>query len=287
MKPFVSVIVPVYNRARLVRDALDSVRRQTYRATELVVVDDGSTDGLEEALADMPDITYARQPRRGSAAARTRGLRLANGDLIASLDSDDIWDPDFLERSVRVLEAENLDLTLANWRLEDSKPSHLDVLATARWRSRYCRRQREEWWLLDPRLLRELVIASCPAPSSALLIRRSAMPAGWNDTVRIADDWYLLAELALARSSRAALTLAPSWTKRLDGTNKFDGRDAVYIWSELFVHDGARLRQDFASFLTPREAIRLDWRARRRRAELHYLRIRERQRARVRGATSS
>jgi len=97
--PLVSVILPVYNRAWCIRQAVDSVLAQTYRNRELVVVDDGSTDGTGRLLQKYGgQIFVIRQPNRGVSAARNRGVRAASGDLIAFLDSDDLWLPEKLAR---------------------------------------------------------------------------------------------------------------------------------------------------------------------------------------------
>jgi len=87
----VSVIIPTYNRRELVQRALRSVLAQTRRVDEVIVVDDGSTDGTGEALAAAfgDRIVYLRQSNAGVSAARNRGLALARGRYLALLDSDD------------------------------------------------------------------------------------------------------------------------------------------------------------------------------------------------------
>jgi hypothetical protein len=96
--PFISVIVPTYQRRAFVERAAASVLSQSSRDFELIVVDDGSTDGTGEALAALGDrIRYVRQDNRGTSAARNTGLSLARGEIIAFLDSDDVWLPDHLE----------------------------------------------------------------------------------------------------------------------------------------------------------------------------------------------
>jgi GT2 family glycosyltransferase len=108
MGGLVSVIVPTFNRAYCLRRTLDSVLRQTYSRLEIVLVDDGSTDGtqtlIETAYGHDPRIRYVHQENRGVSAARNQGLRLAQGDYLALLDSDDVWKPWKLELQVRCLE---------------------------------------------------------------------------------------------------------------------------------------------------------------------------------------
>jgi glycosyltransferase involved in cell wall biosynthesis len=95
--PLVSIIIPTYNRAWIVRDAIDSVLGQTYTGFELVVVDDGSTDRTLEILESYRDrLRVLRQSNQGVSAARNRGIGASAAPLIALLDSDDIWLPDKL-----------------------------------------------------------------------------------------------------------------------------------------------------------------------------------------------
>ncbi|MEW5805860.1 MAG: glycosyltransferase [Acidobacteriota bacterium] len=96
--PKVSVIIPTYNRAHYITQALESVFAQTFRDFEVVVVDDGSTDNTKEALSTyMESIRYIRQENRGEAAARNSGIRASTGEWVAFLDSDDMWEPQTLE----------------------------------------------------------------------------------------------------------------------------------------------------------------------------------------------
>ncbi|MCM8812085.1 MAG: glycosyltransferase [Candidatus Omnitrophica bacterium] len=103
--PSVSIIIPAYNRASLLRDALESVRRQTFREPlEVIVVDDGSTDDTEAVILPyLPWVTYIRQKNQGVAAARNTGILKAVAPYIAFLDSDDIWLPHKLERQMEFL----------------------------------------------------------------------------------------------------------------------------------------------------------------------------------------
>jgi glycosyltransferase involved in cell wall biosynthesis len=90
--PTVTTIIPTYNRAQLLREALDSVLTQSRPVDEIIVIDDGSTDNTMEVLRGYGDmIRCIQQPNGGPGAARNRGLREATGDYIAFLDSDDIW----------------------------------------------------------------------------------------------------------------------------------------------------------------------------------------------------
>lgn len=104
--PRVSVIIPAYNGDRYIAETLDSVLRQTYRDYDIIVVDDGSSDTTQQALQPyLPHIHYVYQDNQGVAAARNRGMNVAQGELIAFLDQDDVLRPDKLAAQVAYLDA--------------------------------------------------------------------------------------------------------------------------------------------------------------------------------------
>jgi hypothetical protein len=91
-RPLVSVIVPVFNAAHMLPAAIASLLAQNYPKLEIIVVDDGSTDALTEAVASLSvEVRFLRQANGGPAAARNLGIRAASGDLLAFLDADDMW----------------------------------------------------------------------------------------------------------------------------------------------------------------------------------------------------
>jgi glycosyltransferase involved in cell wall biosynthesis len=106
--PLVSVILPSFNRAAFLGEAIDSVLAQTHEEFELLVIDDGSTDGTGELVRQRyggdARVRYQRQDNAGVSAARNRGITLSRGELIAFIDSDDIWQPWKLEVQLRCLE---------------------------------------------------------------------------------------------------------------------------------------------------------------------------------------
>jgi glycosyltransferase involved in cell wall biosynthesis len=90
-KPFVSVILPVYNGERFVADAVDSILCQDYHPLEIIAVDDGSTDDTAQILQSYKELRYVYQPNQGDASARNKGIADSRGEFIAFLDADDIW----------------------------------------------------------------------------------------------------------------------------------------------------------------------------------------------------
>ena len=107
--PLVSVIVPAYNVADYIGDALNSVLAQTFTDYEIIVINDGSpdTEALEKVMAPyMSRIIYLKQENRGVSAARNTGIKAARGSLIAFLDGDDTWVPHYLEVQVSRIQAD-------------------------------------------------------------------------------------------------------------------------------------------------------------------------------------
>jgi glycosyltransferase involved in cell wall biosynthesis len=98
-------VIPAYNRAQKALQAALSVLAQSFTDLEVIVVDDGSTDGTEQLLRQElgERIRYFFQTNQGASAARNKGIMEAHGEWIAFLDSDDVWEPDKLEWQLRVL----------------------------------------------------------------------------------------------------------------------------------------------------------------------------------------
>jgi glycosyltransferase involved in cell wall biosynthesis len=111
-KPLVSVVIPTFNRAKQAIAAIESVLAQTYPNFEIVIVDDGSTDGsnleiqrfIDQRTDSGHQILFVRQPNQGASVARNTGISKAHGEYIAFLDSDDIWLPEKLEYQLQALE---------------------------------------------------------------------------------------------------------------------------------------------------------------------------------------
>src|SRR5262249_3984793 len=110
--PLISCIVPVFNGECYLRETLESILAQTYQPLELIVVDDGSTDGTAAVAAGYgARIRYLWQAHAGALAARNRGLSAAQGEFIAFLDADDLWHHNKLARQIaRLRERPAIDL---------------------------------------------------------------------------------------------------------------------------------------------------------------------------------
>jgi len=129
--PAVSVLMPAYNVEPYVGDAIRSVLAQTYGDLEVIVVDDGSKDGTAEAVAALAAedrrVRLVRQANRGLAGARNTAMRMARAEVFALLDSDDLWEPEFLAEQVAILDARpEIDIVTGNgWMYGGSRHGEL------------------------------------------------------------------------------------------------------------------------------------------------------------------
>jgi glycosyltransferase involved in cell wall biosynthesis len=183
----ISVIIPTYNYASYVREAIDSALEQSYPALEIIVVDDGSTDATAQVLSVYGDrIRVLRQKNQGVAAARNAGIAAARGDYLAFLDSDDIWKPRKLELQIARFDADP-DLGLVRCGAETfGEAGHTPEV----WR-----KGKEGW--VAPDILRldpELTVA---AGSGLMLPKRVAEEVGGFDhRLRVSEDWDLCYRIA-------------------------------------------------------------------------------------------
>jgi glycosyltransferase involved in cell wall biosynthesis len=114
-KATVTVVIPAFNAAAFLGEALESVLAQTYQPLEIIVVDDGSEDETPQvAAAYASKVTYIRKERGGPASARNSGIRAASGEWIAFQDADDIWLPTFLEKLVHTSAKKSADVAFCD-----------------------------------------------------------------------------------------------------------------------------------------------------------------------------
>lgn len=187
-EPFISVIIPTYNRGSLVRETIESVFQQTYRNYELIIVDDASVDGTADWIAEhYPELPLIRlSENAGGAEARNIGLRQAKGDFIAFLDHDDRWFPEYLEQQVSsVRSSENIVLSYCDY-------FEVFVDGSKTFRSG---KPREEYPDFTEHLLMQNVIHSL----SLTMIRKSALltVGFFHKSLRICNDLELYLRLSV------------------------------------------------------------------------------------------
>ncbi|BDI31151.1 hypothetical protein CCAX7_32020 [Capsulimonas corticalis] len=250
----VSVIIPTYNRSALLLQAVASVRQQTWPHVQIIVADDGSDDNTAEIMSRATDVLYVRQEHRGQGAARNLGLRHADGAFICSLDSDDLWDPDFLESSLRALRTLKADFVFSNWKGQtadgESFVSNFEEIYG--WRH-YRETELKGWLIMEPEQARAIYVDACISPSSSFLLPRELLENGWAEDLKIADDWDLLLGLVLSKPRRVAVSSHPRWRKRVFGDNICDQRSSKDVKRYLCVHDFHILLKRFAPMMSASE----------------------------------
>jgi len=184
-QPFVSVIIPTYDRSAWVAEAIASVLAQTYQHLELIVVDDGSHDATPQAVqAFGPVLMYIRQAHAGVSAARNRGVAASRGALVAFLDSDDLWLPGKLAAQVALLQQQ-----------PHSQACYTDEI----WIRHGVRvnpkriHQKHSGWLF------ELSLPRCIISPSSIMLRRTLWDhlGGFDESLPACEDYDLWLRLTL------------------------------------------------------------------------------------------
>ncbi len=201
MSASISCIVPVYNGARFLGEALESIRAQSLQPTEIIVVDDGSTDDTARvAHAYSGRLTYRYQSNAGPASARNHGIRIATGDYLAFLDADDLWRADKLELQMLALDRN----PMAGYCITYLQNFWTDELKHERDRMR------------DHGFARPMPGYVC----QCLLARRGVFDivGRFDETKRLGEDqdWYLRAERAGVRTE---VITEPLVQRRIHGKN--------------------------------------------------------------------
>lgn len=210
--PRLSVIIPAYNAAEFLPATIDSALAQTHPNVEVVVVDDGSTDGTRAVLDAYGDrIVGVTQANGGPAAARNHALRLATGDYVGLLDADDLWAPTRAERCIALLEADpTLTGALTDSWIFDDDPA----AATQRW---FVDRRPEPF----PDRSEQLAASARGNFLTASVIVRSEVVdrlGGFDPAIFGAEDYDLWCRILLAGGSFALVDEPLSWYRVVAGS---------------------------------------------------------------------
>lgn len=238
MKKNISVIIPTYNRAHHLAKAVDSVFCQTYKPFEIIIVDDGSTDNTKQIVSDYADkVVYISQKNSGPSAARNRGIRAAQGDFIAFLDSDDAWAPEKLEKQVNLIsESPKLGLIGTGYYNCDQNLENPTIHPSMK----LAKTPREEI------LIRNL----WPTPS--LLIRKSCFEAVglFNENMKFAEDWDMwvrISQIFPVATINEPLVMIRKHDQGLAGLN--DNQEYNFkLWKDLISNNRIRYSMCSAAY---------------------------------------
>ncbi len=189
----ISVVIPTYNRAHTLLRAIKSVVSQTLKPAEIIVVDDGSTDNTRELVAaHFPDVLYCYQDNLGVSAARNKGIKLASGEWIAFLDSDDEW------------LSEKLQVQKELWsRDSDCRLVHSDEI----WVRDGVRVNKPKRYQTRQGRIYQYCLPLCAiAPSSVVIEKNLLLEVGcFDETLAVCEDYDLWLKVCASYSVLAAL----------------------------------------------------------------------------------
>lgn len=235
-----TVVIPTFNRARLVVRAIESVLRQTLPPRQIIVVDDGSTDGAVEVCRGYaPSVEYIHQPNAGVSAARNCGIRLARHPWTAFLDSDDCWSPNHLEAVAAAIEGTSGGASIYFTDLQFPPGEGRDTL----WK--LIGFEFSESFLLTPDATDWVLSRRQPCSVPASVFRTEALQAigGFDERYRVAEDTELFCRLGVNAPGCAVNVVGCIQSDNEDDNDRLTGsphrnsmeywRDHSRLWSEL------------------------------------------------------
>nr|WP_315233529.1 glycosyltransferase family A protein [uncultured Flavobacterium sp.] len=190
----ISVVIPLYNKKNAIRDALDSVFNQTVLPDEVVIVNDGSTDGSDKIveLLNHPLVTLIHQKNKGVSAARNKGIDEAKNEWIAFLDADDVWMPNHLKEITHLVQAfPECSVIATAYELQDSLGNRTPIILN-----------KIPFEGDKGKLTNYFQVASCSHPplwSSAIVVKKSGLQAvgGFPVGIKSGEDLLTWARLAV------------------------------------------------------------------------------------------
>jgi glycosyltransferase involved in cell wall biosynthesis len=224
--PVVTVVMPAFNSAQVIKDSLDSIQAQTFRDFEVIVVDDGSTDNTAQIVRNFckadARFTLIQQPNSGISRARNAAIRQARGEWIAFLDSDDLWLPEKLSRQMELsVKDPHANLLFTNYYPWDGKNDLREGYSP-------------EKSLPQGDVMEELIWRFVFLPSSVLVRRQLLLEAGLFDVeLFLSEDWDLwlrLGTLGLkVRGVREPLVRYRRWPESHTAKNKLKSIQANLV----------------------------------------------------------
>ncbi len=232
--PMVSVVIPSYNRAGFIVETLNRLFLQTYPNYEVIIVDDASTDNTEELVKtifkeqlDSGKLRYEKNEMNMERSfSRNKGVEVANGELIAFLDSDDIWQPDHIERGVEQILISDCDVFY-------TFPAYTDKEHTVNTDKVIDERFRIYVNDLKDFEIDELIARGLITYPTGMFIRRDIFleSGGFRRDIMVAEDWELISRLYFRYCAKINISFRPTYFIRVHSDNTFD---STRYWEDPF-----------------------------------------------------
>jgi glycosyltransferase involved in cell wall biosynthesis len=223
--PKISVIIPSYNSAIYLPEAIESVLAQTYKDFEIIVIDDGSTDNTKDVVKPYLDrITFLKGPNGGPCKARNRGIRKSSGEFVAFLDADDIWYPDKLECQMAVF---------------SKNPNYDMVHSDASYSRTYTSKEDRTWYSIKKCVkvgwVFSELLSECFIILSSVIVKRKSL-----ERARLFDEhverWHGYdLYLRIAVESQIGLVNKPLFFRRIHESNRFYSDPLIEVKSLIKV----------------------------------------------------
>lgn len=234
----VSVIIPTYNYGRFVADAVISAQSQTLKPIEIIVVDDGSTDGTEDVVRGLGEqVRYIKQHHAGVCSARNRGVIESRGKLLAFLDSDDTWEPTKLEKQAAKF-ACDYEIGLVHCGMREFASESNATIRT------YL--DGDEGWVAGAIALWERPVII--GPGGSIMVSRVVFDevGGFDERLTNGEDWEFC--LRVARKYKIGFVAEPLVNYRNHGTNATKNvrkmeRSTLIAWKKAFAIDDPEIQK--------------------------------------------
>jgi glycosyltransferase involved in cell wall biosynthesis len=246
-----SILIPTFNRAYIISDAIKSALAQTYADFEIVIVDDGSSDNTREIVEQFKDdrVRYVRHAvNKGCSAACNTAVESARGEIVAFLDSDDVWKPEYLQRQVNFLSSHpDVDIVFSDMELQERDktfPSLMQLMSSFPKLLRSKPAAAE--YVISRREMYLCLLEEVPIKPTATAMKRTLFKktTGFNESWPSGTDWDLF--LRMSQLTDFGYIDAPMVLQRRtpDATHqKFREKDKIFLL-QTFLQEKAKLGND-------------------------------------------
>ncbi|WP_370546864.1 glycosyltransferase family 2 protein [Edwardsiella tarda] len=243
--PLVTVIIPNYNNAVYLKESIDSVKRQTYKKIEILVVDDCSTDNSLEILSEIKLITpqlivYVNSENKGVSFTRNQGVKYARGSYVTTLDPDDVYYPDKIEKEVELIRKHKGHSIVAY-----SGFNSVDENMRAMW----LKTKLTKFNSVNGFVFRRLLYMSVPVPRDMLISKEQFFSVGgFNENMNLYEDWDFKLRLAKKYKFFFSGSYGVKYRRHKKGLSAVDFSKHSIVMKEIFLQYADLRRDSYSIF---------------------------------------